>query len=57
MGINEDIIDRLERRLARYYKEVRAKALAEDAKKYKQLTIWNESHDGIEAPIVPPRKS
>lgn len=49
MGISDDIIDRLERRLARYEKQVRAKALAEEAKKYKQLQLWKESSDGIES--------
>jgi hypothetical protein len=49
MGISDDIIDRLERRLARYEKQVRAKRLAEEAKKYKQLQLWKESSDGIES--------
>ena len=48
MGILEDIIDRLDRRLIRYEKQVRAKALAEEAKKYKQLQLWKEPSDGIE---------
>lgn len=47
MGISDDIIDRLERRLARYEKQVRAKRLAEEAKKYKQLQLWKESDDGV----------
>jgi hypothetical protein len=49
MGISDDIIDRLERRLARYEKQVREKRLAEEAKKYKQLQLWKESSDGIES--------
>ena len=48
MSISDDIIDRLERRLARYEKQVRAKALAKEAKKYNQLQLWKESHDGID---------
>jgi len=48
MGISDDIIDRLERRLARYEKQVRAKRLAEEAKRYKQLQLWKEPSDGIE---------
>ena len=48
MSITDDIIDRLERRLARYEKQVREKALAKEAKRYKQLQLWNEPTDGIE---------
>jgi len=48
MGITEDIIDRLERRLARYEKQVREKAQAEEAARYWQMRLWNESDDGIE---------
>jgi hypothetical protein len=48
MSITDDIIDRLDRRLSRYEKQVRAKALAEEAKRYKQLQLWKESHDGID---------
>jgi hypothetical protein len=48
MGITEDIIDRLERRLARYEKQVRAKAQAKEAARYWQMRLWNESDDGID---------
>ena len=48
MGINEDIIDRLIRRLDRYEKKVRAKALAEKTNKYWHLRLWKESDDGID---------
>jgi hypothetical protein len=48
MGIIEDIIDRLDRRLTRYENQVRAKAQAEEARKYKQLQLWKEPSDGIE---------
>lgn len=48
MGITEDIIDRMERKLARYEKQVREKRLAEEAKRYKQLQLWKESKDGIQ---------
>ena len=48
MSITEDIIDRLERRLARYEKQVKAKAQAAEAAKYWQMRLWNESDDGVE---------
>ena len=48
MSISDDIIDRLERRLARYEKQVRAKAQAKEAKRYKQLQLWKESTDGVD---------
>ena len=48
MSITDNIIDRLERRLARYEKKVKAKAQADEAAKYWQLRLWNESDDGVD---------
>lgn len=48
MGITDDIIDRLDRRLSRYEKQLREKAKAKQARKYKQMTLWNEPSDGVD---------
>ena len=48
MSSSDRIIDKLDRRLTKYEKEARAKAQAKQARKYKQMTLWNEPSDGVD---------